>query len=209
MENRKTSVLIADDHPVVRQGMAAIVKQIDSFYCIGQAGGAREATKKWKELKPDIGLFDLRMPDGDAVSAITNILEFDSSAKILVISSFDADEEIYRVMKSGARGYMLKDSEPELIVNALKSVNAGVKHLPSHIAGKLADRITHTNLSPRETEILSLAATGKTNSAIADRLCISLSTIKFHLNNIYSKLEVSSRTAAIALAVKRGVISID
>ena len=204
-----TTLLIADDHPVVREGMAAIVERCNGFHCVGQASGAREAVRKWQELQPDIGLFDLRMPDGDAVSAITHILEFDPGARILVVSSFDADEEVYRVMKSGARGYMLKDSEPEMIASALKSIQSGLRHLPPQLASKLAERITHTNLSSRETEILIMLAMGKKNAAIADELCISLATIKFHLNNIYSKLDVSSRTEAIAVAVKRGLVSIN
>lgn len=209
-ENQQTcGVLIADDHPVVREGMAAIVDRCPGFFCIGQASGAREAVSEWRRLRPGIGLFDLRMPDGDAVSAITHIMEFDPTARILVVSSFDGDEEVYRVMKSGARGYMLKDSEPDAIAHALKSVQSGLRHLPPHLASKLAERICYTDLSPRETEILSRAATGKKNAVIADELCISQATIKFHLNNIYSKLDVSSRTAAIAVAIKRGIISLE
>lgn len=206
--NDDAGVLIADDHPVVREGMAAIIERSPGFYCAGQASGAREAVSQWQALQPDLGLFDLRMPDGDAVSAITHILDFDPGARILVVSSFDADEEVYRVVKAGARGYMLKDSEPDLIVEALKSVHHGKRHMPPQLACKLAERIAYSNLSNRETEILSLAAKGKKNADIADDLCVSLATIKFHLNNIYTKLDVSSRTAAIAIAIKRGIISL-
>lgn len=205
----QNAVLIADDHPVVREGMVTIVERYTDFHCIAQASGAREAVAKWREFKPQIGLFDLRMPDGDAVSAITHILEFDPKAKILVVSSFDADEEVYRVMKSGARGYMLKDSDPQDIASALKSIRSGLRYLPPQLASKLAERITHSELSQREKEILTMLAMGKRNAAIADELCISLATIKFHLNNIYSKLEVSSRTEAVSVAVKRGIIALN
>ena len=207
--DKDVSVLIADDHPVVREGMAAIIDGRDGLSCVGQAEGVESVIEAWTRLSPDIGLFDLRMADGDAVSAITRIRKSDPTAKIIVVSSFDSDEEVYRVIKAGARGYLLKDSEPTAIVDAIRDVIAGRTHLAAHLADKLASRVGETDLSAREIEILSLAAAGRKNAAIADELNISPSTIKFHLNNVYSKLGVSSRTAAIAAAVKRGIISID
>ncbi len=207
--SRTISVLIADDHPVVRQGLAAVFGDADGFECVGEAGGVEEAIDAWRQLTPDVGVFDLRMPDGDAVSAITRIRKLDNAARILVVSSFDGEEEVYRVMKAGAKGYLLKDSEPQAILNAVKAISAGQRHLPPVLAGKLADRVTSIELSKRETEILELAASGQSNAAIAKSLGVSGSTVKFHLNNTYSKLDVSSRTAAISLAVKRGIISME
>ena len=203
------SILVADDHPVVREGLAAIFDKVDGFDCVGQASGVEEAIQEWQRLKPDVGIFDLRMADGDAVSAITRIRINDPHARVLVVSSFDGDEEVYRTMKAGAWGYMLKDSSPDLIVSAVRGIASGQRHLPASLASKLAERVGETDLSPREIEILTLAASGKTNRAIAEALGISPSTIKFHLNNVYSKLGVSSRTSAISSAVKRGIISID
>lgn len=201
-------VLVADDHPVVRKGMAFIVEDAPELQCIGQADGVESAIAAWQAHGPDIGIFDLRMTDGDAISAITRIRTFDAQARILVISSYDSDEEVYRVMKSGARGYLLKDDEPETIVNAIRTVLAGRSYLAPHLAGKLASRISENDLSEREMEILTMVAEGRSNATIAKDLGISTSTIKFHLNNVYSKLGVSSRTSAVALAAKRGLLTI-
>lgn len=206
---KTANILVADDHPVVREGLVAILKSVDDFECVGQAGCVEEAIEAWQDLTPDIGLFDLRMPDGDAVSAITRIKRVDPEARILVVSSFDGEEEVYRVMRAGARGYMLKDSAPNVIVDAVRAVLAGRRYLPSALSDKLADRVGASDLSPREIEMLTLAASGQSNSAMAKTLGISGSTVKFHLNNAYSKLGVSSRTGAISLAVKRGIISLD
>ncbi|MEO1657770.1 MAG: response regulator transcription factor [Pseudomonadota bacterium] len=203
------SILVADDHPVVREGLASIFDRVDGFACAAQASGVEEAIEEWEKLQPKVGIFDLRMADGDAVSAITRIRKNNPDARILVVSSFDGDEEVYRTMKAGAWGYMLKDSPPDMIVSAVRGIVGGQRHLPANLASKLAERVGETDLSPREVEILTKAASGKSNRAIAENLGISPSTIKFHLNNVYSKLGVSSRTSAISLAVKRGIISID
>ena len=206
---KTATILVVDDHPVVREGLVAVLKSVAEFECVGQAGCVEEAIEAWHDLTPDIGLFDLRMPDGDAVSAISRIKRNDPEARILVVSSFDGEEEVYRVMRAGARGYMLKDSAPNVIVDAVRTVLAGRRYLPSALSDKLADRVGASDLSPREIEMLTLAASGHSNSAMAKALGISESTVKFHLNNAYSKLGVSSRTAAISLAVKRGIISLD
>lgn len=203
------AILIADDHPVVREGLAAIIDKAPGLTCVGQASGVEEAVAAWNDLRPQIGVFDLRMADGDAVSAITRIKQTDPHARILVASSFDGEEEVYRSMKAGAWGYMLKDSEPDIIISAVKGIAAGQRFLPNHLASKLAGRVGDTDLSPRETEILLKAAQGSSNNKIAGELGISPSTVKFHLNNVYSKLDVPSRTSAVSIAIKRGIISID
>lgn len=202
------SVLIADDHPVVRQGLAAIVDRAHDMSCVGQASGVEEIVSCWDAIQPDVGVFDLRMADGDAVSAITRIRKNDPEARVLVVSSFDGDEEVYRVIKAGARGYLLKDSEPEVILDAVRAIRAGRRYLPVELSAKLADRVVTTDLSQREVEILSAAASGQSNVAISEELGVSVSTVKFHLNNAYSKLGVSSRTAAISTALKRGIIAL-
>ena len=206
--NNPARLLVADDHPVVRAGMVAIIEDEDDLCCLAQADGVEAAVEAWRADTPDLGLFDLRMADGDAISAITRIRKFDERARILVISSYDSDEEVYRVMKSGARGYLLKDDEPAVIVQAVRTALNGRTYLAPHLAGKLASRIGEEELSDRETEILALVAAGQSNSSIARQLNISLSTIKFHLNNVYSKLGVTSRTSAVAVAARRGIITI-
>lgn len=203
------SILVADDHPVVREGLVSIFNGSPSSSCVGQASGVEEAIEAWDRLQPDVGVFDLRMADGDAVSAITRIRKKYPEARILVVSSFDGEEEVYRVMKSGARGYMLKDSSPESILEGVKAIHSGRRHLPSSLSDKLADRVGGSDLSPRETQMLTMAANGHSNASMSRELGISASTVKFHLNNAYSKLGVSSRTAAISTALKRGIISID
>ena len=204
-----SKILVADDHPVVREGMVSIVDGDPGLVCIAQADGVETAIAAWQEHEPALGLFDLRMADGDGGSAITRIRQDYPDARIIIISSFDTDEEVFRVMKAGARGYLLKDDRPEVIRDAIKVVLQGRTHLAPELAAKLASRIGEQSLSERETEILSRVAEGRSNSAIASELHISLSTIKFHLNNIYAKLGVTSRTKAVAVAVKRGVISLD
>ncbi len=201
-------VIVADDHPVVRKGMAFIVEDTPELQCIAQADGVESAIDAWQEHEPDLGVFDLRMADGDAIGAITRIRKFDQAARIIVISSYDSDEEVYRVMKSGARGYLLKDDQPETIVNAIRTVLSGRTYLAPTLAGKLASRISENDLSDRELEILTMVADGRSNATIAKDLGISTSTIKFHLNNVYSKLGVTSRTSAVALAAKRGLLTI-
>ncbi len=208
-EKANSRILVADDHPIVRQGMVKLVTEANDLECIAEVDGVEEAVDTWSKEMPDLGIFDLRMADGDAVGAITRIKSFDPTARILVVSTFDGEEEVFRVMKAGAMGYMLKSSQPREILDAVKTVLDGRRYLPGQLAVKLADRVSSDNLSQRETEILTLVANGQSNAALAKSLGIATSTVKFHLNNIYYKLGVSSRTGAIAVAAKRGIIAIE
>jgi len=203
------SVVIADDHPIVREGLAKIISGANDMECLYQASGVEDVVNAWTKYTPDVGIFDLRMGDGDAVSAITRIRSDFPDARILVVSSFDGDEEIYRVIKSGARGYLLKESQPEIILDAVRVLHAGRRYLPSELSSKLADRVVTTDLSQREIDILQSAATGNSNAQIAREQGISVSTVKFHLANAFMKLGVNSRTAAISSAMKRGIIQMD
>lgn len=202
------SVMVADDHPIVREGLSKIIETAHDMSCCYKASGVEDAVAAWSEHQPDVGVFDLRMADGDAVGAITRIRKDYPDARILVVSSFDGEEEIYRVIKAGARGYLLKASRPDIIVDAVRAVYAGRRYLPPELSGKLADRVVASNLSQREIDILQAAARGFSNAQIADRQCVSVSTVKFHLANAFTKLGVNSRTAAISLAAKRGIIQI-
>ena len=206
---RPIRVLIADDHPVVREGVAAMLGSRAGFECVGQAECVEQVIELWQRLRPDVGLFDLRMPDGDAVGAITRIRQDDPDARIIVLSTYDGEEDVYRVLKAGAKGYMLKDSSQQVVLDGIRAVHQGQTHVPTPIAAKLASRLSEEDLSEREIEILKQGVSGATNKQIARVLGISPSTVKFHLNNAYGKLGVTTRTAAISIAAKRGLVSLD
>jgi DNA-binding NarL/FixJ family response regulator len=199
-------VLIADDHSVVREGLAAIIEAQPDMVLAGKGQDGHEAVDLWQRLKPDIGLFDLRMPGADAVHAIEAIRAADRDARIIILTTYDGDEDIYRALRSGAKGYILKDSSMEQITACVRAVHEGRSYLPPPVAAKLATRVGSDALTPRELEMLRLAAEGQTNKSIAARTGVSPATVKFHLNNAFSKLGATTRTAAIAIAVKRGLI---
>jgi two-component system, NarL family, response regulator len=202
-------VLIADDHAVVREGLASIIVGETDMRLAGKAANGEEAVALWQSLKPDIGLFDLRMPLVDAVEAIKRIRAADDSAKVIIITTFDGDEDIYRALRAGAKGYILKDATMEQIGACIRAVNAGKPFIPPPIAEKLATRMYFDDLSPREVEILQLMARGASNKDIAARLSVSLATVKFHVNNVMTKLGANSRTEAVAIAAKRGLVRTD
>ncbi len=199
-------VLIADDHSVVREGVAAIISSQDDFEVVGKAVDGQEAISLWQHHKPDLGLFDLRMPNVDAVAAISAIRASQSDAKIVILTTYDGDEDIFRALRAGAKGYMLKDATLEQIVECVRAVHAGRAFIPPKIAESLALRMHQQELSARETELLLLLARGLANKEIAREKNISAATVKFHLNNIFSKLGVKTRSEAVALARRRGLV---
>jgi two-component system, NarL family, response regulator len=202
-------VLIADDHAVVREGLASIIVGETDMKLAGKAANGEEAVELWSNIKPDIGLFDLRMPVVDAVEAIKRIRSVDDNAKVIIITTFDGDEDIYRALRAGAKGYILKDATMEQIGACIRAVHAGKPFIPPPIAEKLATRLYFDDLSPREVEILQLMARGASNKDIAARLTVSLATVKFHVNNVMTKLGANSRTEAVAIAAKRGLVRTD
>lgn len=207
-QSKVIRVLIADDHPVVRQGLAAMIEHEPDMTVVGQASDGREAVDIFRQLRPDVTLMDLRMPDMGGVAAITAICgEFDD-ARIIVLTTYDGDEDIYRGLRTGAKGYLLKDAEPEKLLEAIRAVNRGQKYIPPTVGAKLAERMGNPQLSERELEVLRLMATGKSNQEISAALCITEGTVKFHVNNILSKLGVKDRTQAVIAALKRGIASL-
>ena len=201
-------ILIADDHSVVREGLVSLVKRKSDMTVVAEASNGREAVDLWKEHRPDVTLLDLRMPELDGVGAIKEIREFDASAHILVLTTFDGDEDIYRAIKAGAKGYLLKDTAREALMDSIRRVHAGETCIPVSLAAKLADRVSGEALSAREIEVLQRIAAGKSNKEIGAELFISEGTVKTHVKSIFSKLDVVSRTEAVATATRRGLIQL-
>ena len=201
-------ILIADDHAIVRQGLAALLEQEPDLTVVAQASNGQEVLTMFRQYQPDVTLMDLRMPQMDGVAAITAICaEFDT-ARIVVLTTYDGDENIYRGLRAGAKGYLLKDTEPDELFAAIRTVFTGKKYIPIAIGVKLADRMDNAQLSDRELEVIRLIVTGKCNHEISAILHISESTVKFHINNILGKMGVSDRTQAAIVALKRGIVSL-
>ncbi len=205
-KRERICILIADDHSVVREGLVSLVKRKSDMTVVAEASNGREAVDLWKEHRPDVTLLDLRMPELDGVGAIKEIREFDDGAHIIVLTTFDGDEDIYRAIKAGAKGYLLKDTAREALMESIRRVHAGETCIPPALAAKLADRVSGEALSAREIEVLQRIAAGKSNKEIGAELFISEGTVKTHVKSIFSKLDVVSRTEAVATATRRGLI---
>ncbi|MFB2979795.1 response regulator [Microseira sp. BLCC-F43] len=197
-------VLIADDHPIVLQGLAALLESETDITVVGKVRDGHEAVEMFRQHQPDVTLMDLRMPQIDGVAAITAICGEFKNAQIVVLTTYDGDEDIYRGLPAGAKGYLLKDAEADEVLAAVRAVAAGKKYIPPDVGAKLAERMGNPELSDRENEVIRLIAAGKSNSEISTTLHISESTVKFHLKNIFSKLGVNDRTQAALAALKRG-----
>src|ERR1700747_3721757 len=173
-------ILIADDHSVVREGLASLVKRKPDMAVVAEASNGREAVDLWKENRPDVTLLDLRMPELDGVGAIKEIRGMDPDAHIVVLTTFDGDEDIYRAIKAGAKGYLLKDTAREALMECIRRVHGGETCIPPMLAAKLADRVSGEALSAREIEVLQRMAAGKSNKEIGSELFISEGTVKTH-----------------------------
>lgn len=199
-------VLIADDHPVVREGIAAIISQEPDLAVVAQAGSGREAIDLFRLHRPDVTLMDLSLPDLSGVHVIETLLQDFPEARFIVLTVYGGEDDIYLALKAGARAYLLKDAGGEVLVEAIRSVCDGKRYLPLVVANRLADRMTGTELTRRELDVLKLLAAGGSNRKIAERLHVTEGTIKTHINNILGKLRVSSRTQAILTALRRGIV---
>jgi DNA-binding NarL/FixJ family response regulator len=199
-------ILIADDHNVLRDGLAAIIRQEIDLDVVGEVGDGRQAVELWKKQRPDVTLMDLRMPGLDGVNAIYEIRAVDPGARIIILTTFDGDEDIYRALRAGAKSYLLKDVRREELFQCIREVHAGRTFVPPAIAAKLAERLPGDELSPRELEVLRLLAEGKPNKLIGVALSITEVTVKSHVQSLFKKLNVLSRTEAIAVANRRGLL---
>ncbi|AGY59663.1 response regulator [Gloeobacter kilaueensis] len=200
-------VLIADDHPVVRAGLAAMleVRPEDQIAVVAQAGDGRSTVELFAEYRPDIALIDLRMPELDGIEVIAAIRERFADARLIVLTTYDGDEDIYRCLQAGAKAYLLKGAPRAVLVECIRTVHAGQSFVPSQVGSKLLDRLGQPQLSEREREVVQLMAQGMSNQQIGSALFIAETTVKFHVNNILTKLQAGDRTQAVIAALKRGI----
>ena len=206
MKGDPIRVLIAEDQSLVRRGLVAIVNMEECALVIGEAADGAEAFDMWRRLKPDVVLMDLRMPETDGLDAIRLIRAEDPLAAIIILTTYDHDEDVYAGLRAGARAYLLKDVQPEELFKCIRAVHRGETYLQSKIASKLALRVQEEALTDREVQILGLLAEGKSNKGIAQALFISESTVKTHLKSLFTKLDATSRAEAIAFAARRGLV---
>jgi two-component system, NarL family, response regulator len=207
--NHPIRVLIADDHPVVRAGLTSMLGTQTELEIVGSAASGEEALAKLGQAKPDVLLLDLRMHGLNGVETLLAMKHAADETRVIILTSFETDEDIYRAVQAGAQGYLLKDTSLKEMVTAIRTVHAGKKYIPQNIAARLADRMMRTDLTPREMEILKLLSKGPTNKQIGHALGISENTVKNHVNSVIEKLEVSDRTEAATTAIQRGLISVD
>jgi DNA-binding NarL/FixJ family response regulator len=199
-------VLCVDDHPLMREGIAAMIRDQPDMELAGEAASGREAIERWRELRPDVTLMDIRLPDSSGIDAVIAIREEFPQARIVILSTFEGDVDIQRSLAAGARGYLLKTMPPEDLLGAIRQVHAGRKYIPAALAAQLAEYLGDENLTPREVEVLGLVARGQRNREIAENLNISEETAKVHVRNILEKLAARDRTEAVAIALRRGFI---
>lgn len=208
MSERSIRILIADDHYVVRMGLVALVETEPDLQVVGEASDGTQVIELYKRLLPDLVLMDLRMPRGDGVTATRKIRGQFPTARILMLTTYDGDDDIHRALTAGASGYLLKNSTRDGLIPAIRAVAAGQRWIPQEVAKRLAVRKMFEELTPRELEVLNQLAKGLANKEIASVLNISEHTVKDHLKNILGKLHVADRTEAVTAALQRGIIQL-
>jgi DNA-binding NarL/FixJ family response regulator len=201
-------ILSVDDHPLLREGIAAIINSQPDMLLVAAAATGSEAIQKFREIQPDVTLMDLRLPDLSGIDAMIAIRTEFTQARIIMLTTFEGDVEVHRALEAGARGYMLKSTPPKDLVEVIRQVHAGKKRVPPEIAASLAEHLSDEALTEREIDVLRHVAGGNRNRDIAERLFISEETVKVHMKHIMEKLGASDRTQAIAIAVRRGIIQL-
>jgi DNA-binding NarL/FixJ family response regulator len=204
----KIRLLIADDHMTVLAGLASIIGMQRDMIVVAEAADGRQAVDLWRKHRPDVTLLDLRMPKLDGVGAIDEIRKEDTSARIIILTTYDTDNEIYRAIKAGAKGYLLKDARREKLLDCIRKVSRGDTCIPQALVEKLAAGMSSETLTGRELGVLTLLARGKSNKEIGANLFISETTVKGHLRHIFTKLNVLSRTEAVTVASHRGLVQL-
>jgi DNA-binding NarL/FixJ family response regulator len=203
------TILTADDHPLIRDGLAAVLRAESGLHVVAEAANGEEAIEAYARLHPDIVLMDLRMPVMDGLTATRAILADDPNARIIVLTTYDGDEDIHRALAAGARGYLLKDMMRTDLLGVIRAVHRGQRGIPAPVAARLAEYTPRIGLTPRELEVLRLVADGLSNAQVAERIGRTEGTVKVHLKNILQKLDVRDRTEAVTTALRRGFIRLD
>ena len=202
-------VMVIDDHQIVRQGLVALLNTEDDLTVIAEGSDGQQAVELFKQHAPDVTLMDLRMPGFGGVEAINHIRRITPDAKIIVLTTYDGDEDIFRALQAGAQSYLLKGISFEDLTEAIRVVHAGQKRIPAAVAERLAERFSVEPLTGREQQLLELIVRGKSNKEIGSDLKISEATVKSHINSLLSKLGVSDRTQAATTAIQRGLVHLD
>jgi two-component system NarL family response regulator len=199
-------VLLADDHQVVLEGLGAMIGRQSDMTVVGEANNGLEAVELWRAHRPDVALVDLRMPVLDGVGVVTQVRLMDPTARVVILTTYDTEEDIYQGIRAGARGYLLKDARRNEVLDAIRRVHAGETLLSPNVTAKLAQRVTDETLTDRERAVLTLLSAGKSNRDIGSEIHIEESTVKSHLKSIFTKLHVVSRTEAVSVAMRRGLL---
>jgi two-component system NarL family response regulator len=209
MDGTQIRVVIGDDHPIVRDGITAVINDQHDMEVVAEASNGKKLVDMVMQYRPDVTLVDLRMPQLSGLDAIRAIKEGWSDARFVVLTTFDGDEDIYRALQAGAQAYLLKDTPRNDLLETIRAVYQGQKRIPPEIAAKLAERITSSELTERETDVLREIVNGFSNKEIGLRLSITEGTVKAHVNSILNKLGVNDRTQAVTAALKRGIVHLD
>jgi len=207
-DQARIRVLSVDDHPLLREGIAAIVNNQSDMLLVAEAASGSEAIQKFREHQPDVTLMDLRLPDMSGIDTMIAIRTEFSDARIIMLTTFEGDVEVQRALQAGARGYMLKSMPPKDLVEVIRNVHAGKKHILAELAAQLAEHLSDEALTEREMEVLRHVSGGNRNRDIAERLFISEETVKVHIKHIMEKLGASDRTQAVAIGIRRGIIQL-
>lgn len=202
-------IMVVDDHHIVRQGLVALIATLPDMKVVAEAADGAQAVDLHRQHRPDITLMDLRLPNKNGVDAIAEIRHEFPAARIIVLTTFDGDEDIYRALQAGAKGYLLKGMNADELTDAIRTVHAGKTRIPAVVAERLAERMGGPSLTSRELDVLKRIVRGRSNKEIAGELFISEATVKTHINSILSKLGVSDRTQAATTALQRGIVHLD
>jgi DNA-binding NarL/FixJ family response regulator len=201
-------VLSVDDHPLLREGLAAVINNQPDMVLVAQASTAQEAIQQFRKHQPDVTLMDLRLPDKSGTDAMIAVRAEFPGARVIMLTTFEGDVEIQRALEAGARGYMLKSMPPKDLVEVIRQVHAGKKRIPPQLAAQLAEHLSDEDLTAREIEVLSQIAGGNRNRDIAEKLFITEETVKVHIKHIMDKLGANDRTQAVAIGLRRGIIQL-
>ncbi len=199
-------ILSVDDHPLLREGIAAVINSQQDMCVIADASSAKDAIEQFRKHKPDVTLMDLRLPDKSGIDTMISIRTEFPEARIIMLTTFEGDVEIQRALEAGARAYLLKSMPPKELLEVIRQVHAGKKRVPPQLAAQLAEHMSDEALTSREIEVLSQIAEGNRNRDIGEKLFITEETVKVHIKNIMGKLGASDRTQAVAIAIRRGII---